>query len=99
LPGQFDRHTVSTDPGKLKAKAEKFLAEFVSSLGAVFGDAVAADLRSRADELEAAASQDDRERRNRLLFGVGLRRAADLVEHGDQPAEPVPSRPEEETGS
>lgn len=38
LPGQFDRHPVSSDPGKLKAKAERFLAEFVSSLGAIFGD-------------------------------------------------------------
>jgi len=30
-------------PDRLKAEAERWLAEFVASLGAVFGDAVAAD--------------------------------------------------------
>ena len=62
----------------LKTKAERLLSEFVSSLGAIFGDAVAADLRSRAEELGAE--------RDKLLFAAGLKRAADLIEHGDEPA-------------
>lgn len=103
LPGQFGSgwHRCDTDPEKLKADAEEWLERFVSSLGAVFGDAVAVGLRSRADEMDATVAHDTGHERDKQLFGAGLRRAADLLEHGDQPAvhpEPVPPHPEEEAG-
>lgn len=87
LPGLAG--TVARDPDVdvLKGEAEGWLVGFVASAGATFRNAVAADLRSRADDLEAMPAQDAAEKRDRLLFGAGLRRAADLVEHGDQPAQ------------
>jgi hypothetical protein len=36
LPGQFGCHVENTDPKPLKAEAERWLEEFVASLGAVF---------------------------------------------------------------
>jgi len=36
LPGNFGRIEDGRDPDELKAEAERWLAEFVSSLGAVF---------------------------------------------------------------
>src|ERR1035441_4134005 len=59
----------------LKTKAERLLSEFVSSLGAIFGDAVAADLRSRAEELGAVVDRRTGAERDKLLFAAGLKRA------------------------
>lgn len=79
------KHCYGGDPEELKDQAEHWLAEFTSSLGAVFGDAVAADLRSRADDLEAMVCREPGQERDNLLFSAGLKRAADLIEHGDIP--------------
>ena len=95
LPGQEGRRSFGSDPDELKATAERWLSEFISSLGAVFGDAIAADLRSRANDLEAMAGHDTAHERDNLLFAAGLKRAADLIEHGDVPAEAEPAK---ETG-
>lgn len=43
LPGHFGQHFRDDDPATLKADAEVQLAEFVSSLGAIFPDAPATD--------------------------------------------------------
>lgn len=88
LPGADHRASEITQGGSpeaLKAKAEEWLEEFVSSLGAVFGDAVAADLRSRADEMETYIEGGDEGRHDRSMFATGMRRSADLIEHGDIP--------------
>lgn len=42
LPGHFGHVANSADPDELKAEAERWLAEFASSLGAVFPEAYAA---------------------------------------------------------
>jgi len=81
---------------ELKAEAERWLEEFVTSLGAVFPDAAAADLRSRANEMESYSDGGDEGRHDRSMFATGMRRSADLIERGDIPAEPVPPHPEEE---
>lgn len=83
------------DPDESKAQAERWLEEFISSLGAVFPDALAADLRSRADELDGTVAHDTSHERDKQLFSAGLRRAADLIEHGDQPMASVMAAREE----
>jgi len=85
LPGALTG-SESDDPDELKATAERWLEQFISSLGASFGDSLAADLRSRASEVRAMPADCTTERRDRQLFAAGLDRAADLAEHGDQPA-------------
>lgn len=54
---------------------------------------IALDLRARADDHDVMVPPDPvAGKRDHLLFSAGLRRAADLAEHGDQPmaAEPQP---------
>lgn len=85
LTGMEDKRSFADTPDALKADAERWLSEFISSLGAIFGDDVAADLRSRADELEMMVDRRPGQERDNLLFSAGLKRAADLIEHGDQP--------------
>ena len=43
LPGLDEKRSCSSDVGRLKAEAERWLEEFVSSLGAVFPEVPAAD--------------------------------------------------------
>jgi hypothetical protein len=87
IPGVAGSTTATSGgPDDLKAEAERWLEEFTVSLGAVFPDALVADLRSRADDLEATVPRDEGHERDMFLVGAGLRRAADLIEHGDQPA-------------
>lgn len=50
---------------------------------------LAADLRTRAGELEAMPANDTSHERDHLLFAAGMRRAVDLIELGDFPAERV----------
>lgn len=92
LPGQFGRHLYDdNDPAPLKAEAERWLEEFISSLGAVFTGEIAADLRARANEMETYTDGGEEGRHDRSMFATGMRRAADLIERGDQPAAPDPS--------
>lgn len=81
---------------ELKAEAERWLERFISSLGAIFGDEAAADLRSRAEELGALVDRRPGAERDKLQFAAGLKRAADLIEYGDVPA--VNPEPAKETG-
>src|SRR5580704_17990200 len=67
-------------PDELKAEAERWLTRFVSSLGAVFPDTAAADLRSRAEELGAVVDRRPGAERDKLVFAAPLKRAADLIE-------------------
>jgi hypothetical protein len=100
LPGDTQHmYANDTENGEsaLKTKAESLLAEFTSSLGAVFSDAAAADLRSRADEMESYADGGDEGRHDRSMFATGMRRSADLIEHGDIPATPAPMAGEKES--
>jgi hypothetical protein len=82
LPGDA---VPGNDLEELKAETEKWLERFASSLGAIFKESLAADLRSRADDLDGMVSHDAGHERDKLLVAAGLRRAADLAEHGDQP--------------
>jgi hypothetical protein len=54
LPGHFGYISTSADPDKLKGRAEEWLSEFVSSLGAVFP--APAPARGRPRDLAALAS-------------------------------------------
>jgi hypothetical protein len=95
--GRFIR---ADDPATLKTDAEFILSGFVSSLGAVFPAEAAADLRARADEMEGYCDGEAEGRHDRSMFATGLRRAADLIEHGDVPAanpEPSPAAGTETT--
>lgn len=90
LPGWHNRYfTTGADAGPepLKDEAEAWLRAFLASIGTVFPDVIAADLRPHAGETEAAAGPDPCDRRDREMFAGGMRRAADLIERGDQPPE------------
>jgi hypothetical protein len=96
LPGQAGTFWHGNDRGELEREAEGMLADFTASLGAIFPAGIIADLRSRANELEAMVGRTPAEERDSHLFAAGLKRAADLIEHGDQPA--VQSAPAKEAG-
>ncbi|HEV2451628.1 MAG TPA: hypothetical protein VGS62_06860 [Streptosporangiaceae bacterium] len=56
LPGAFGRDARSADPDELKAEAERWLEEFVSSLGAIFPAALRAEIQQeRTTQDENAA--------------------------------------------
>jgi hypothetical protein len=52
---------------------------------------ILAMLRSHAGEEEATVTDNPRHEYDKGLFVAGMRRAIDLIEHGDQPAEALPS--------
>jgi hypothetical protein len=55
LPGNFWRKLDGTDPGELKGVAEAWLAEFVTSLGAVFPDTIRQAIASERERRGSAA--------------------------------------------
>jgi hypothetical protein len=95
LPGFNGRIKYRDTLEELHPDAEQWLSEFVSSLGAVFPADAAADLRSYAAEMEGFADGGEAGRHDRSMFATGMRRAADLIEHGDIPAVAEPAK---ETG-
>ena len=59
LPGQFGRHVYDdNDPGPLKAEAERWLAEFVTGLGAIFPEEPAKSRAWHAAWAMAGRDQD-----------------------------------------
>ncbi len=98
LPGNFWRTKDDDDPDELKAEAERWLEEFVTSLGASFPDKPDESAAFQLSEARDVLARWDAEPGGAIMFGRE-RVLADQVRAllAIVASEPVPPHPEEET--
>lgn len=70
LPGSLGKGCQNDDPDELKAKAERWLAEFISSLGAIFPDCPAVTRFEAIDHTKGLASISPTSVRAVVAYGI-----------------------------
>ena len=73
LPGQQDRRSFGSDTDALKAEAESFLSEFISSLGAVFPDFTSVTRFETIDHTRGLASISLDSTRAVVAYGTSVK--------------------------